>query len=82
MPRWFLIVNGMAMVVMGATMLMQRVRQEGRLLSYRKFFGVTWALLCCTVGAALLMMATGRLSQPGAPPPPVKKTSPVFPTDR
>lgn len=68
MPRWFLYLNGVALLVMGGTMLTLRLR-EGKPLQH--LFGYLWALLCLTAGAVLILMGHGHLPQPGvrsAPP--------------
>ena len=70
MPRWFLIINGVALLIMGVVLLVARLRERP---FHRAMFGIVWALLCCTVGGVLLMMATGYIEQPGmrkTPPPP------------
>lgn len=77
MPRWFLIINGVALLTMGLVLLPMRLRERPL---YRHFFGIVWAILCCLVGAALLAMAQGYLDVPG------QKTEPgrdgVSPTGR
>jgi hypothetical protein len=65
MPRWFLILNGVALLLMGISLLVIRLRERPL---YRHVLGITWALLCCAVGVALLLMGKGYLSQPGATP--------------
>lgn len=62
MPRWFLIINGVALLTMGLVLLPMRLRERPL---YRHFFGIVWAILCCLVGAALLAMAQGYLDVPG-----------------
>ena len=85
MPRWFLIINGVALLLMGCSLLFMRLRERPL---YRHLLGIVWALLCCGVGGALLLMAKGYLSQPGFTPsaPPVKSLQRAgdreFPTGR
>lgn len=82
MPRWFLILNGVALLLMGLTMLSMRLRERPL---YKQTFGLTWALLCCAAGGALLLMAQGHVAQPGTPPRPAsERTTPgiEFPTER
>lgn len=62
MPRWFLIINGIALLTMGLVLLPMRLRERPL---YRHFFGIVWAILCCLVGSALLAMAQGYLDIPG-----------------
>ncbi len=62
MPRWFLIVNGVALLVMGASLLALRLRERP---FYKHVLGFVWALLCCAAGVVLLLMAQGHISQPG-----------------
>lgn len=71
MPRWFLILNGVALLLMGCSLFIMRLRERPL---YRQLLGMFWALICCAVGGALLLMAQGYLSQPGfTAQPPVKK---------
>ena len=72
MPRWFLILNGVALLLMGCSLLFMRLRERPL---YRHLLGIFWALLCCGMGGTLLLMAQGYLSQPGftQPPPAIKK---------
>ena len=82
-PRWFLIVNGVALLCLGGTLLVVRIRQEGPWFAARKLFGLTWALLCVAVGGLLLAMAAGAVDQPGQPRrAPERRHGPEFPTDR
>ncbi len=78
-PRWFIYLNGFAMLILGVGLLATRPRQPGDSF-YKRFvnFGTLWALLCCTVGAVLLATALGYLQLPGGapPPPPTKPRSP------
>lgn len=80
LPRWFLVLNGVALLLMGGMLLSARLRQalgprergsaaEGILGASRTLVGVVWALCCCAAGAALLAMAAGYLPQPGQPRP-------------
>ncbi len=69
MPRWFLILNGVALLLMGSSLLVLRLRERP---FYRHFLGIVWALLCCLVGGGLLLMAKGYVSQPGAAPRPAR----------
>jgi hypothetical protein len=82
LPRWFLSLNGVGLLLMGGAMLVMRLRAGVTLRSTGKLVGLVWSLLCCTAGVALLLMAAGRLNQPGAPAPPKLRTEPAFPTDR
>lgn len=111
LPRWFLIVNGLSLLLLGLTLLWVRVRAAGAqaepdeepgaglrarprvarvgvpalLLSSRSLLGVVWALLCCGAGGALLLMATGRVAQPGVrslDPAAGRRAAPIFPTER
>ena len=84
-PRWFLIINGVALLCLGGALVVVRLRQEGSWHAARKLFGLTWALLCLAVGAALLLMASGVIDQPGQPGQPRHpqgRPAPEFPTDR
>ena len=73
MPRWFLLVNGIGLLLMGVSLLFIRLRQRP---FYRHFMGIVWALVCCLAGGGLLLMAQGYLPQPGfTPRPPVAKES-------
>jgi hypothetical protein len=83
-PRWFLLINGVGMLLLGGALVVVRFRQEGRWHSARKLFGMTWALLCVAVGAALLLMASGVIDQPGQARQPrhSPRATPEFPTDR
>lgn len=67
MPRWFLLLNGVALLLMGCSLLIMRLRERPL---YRHLLGLVWALLCCGVGGALLLMAQGYLPQPGFTPRP------------
>jgi hypothetical protein len=64
-PRWFLLINGIALLTMGLVLLPMRLRERPL---YRHFFGIVWAILCCLVGAALIAMAQGYLDVPGQKP--------------
>ncbi len=77
MPRWFLIVNGVALLVMGASLLAMRLRERPL---YKHVLGFAWALLCCLAGVVLLLMAQGHVSQPGIERPTRQRNlSPEFP---
>ncbi len=65
MPRWFLIVNGAALLLMGLSLLFIRLRERPL---YRHFMGIVWAIVCCAAGAGLLLMAKGFVPQPGFTP--------------
>jgi hypothetical protein len=65
-PRWFLLVNGVALLLMGITLLVGRLRERPLV---PQLLGILWALLCCTVGVGLLLMAQGHVNQPGAHTP-------------
>lgn len=64
-PRWFVYLNGFAMLTLGVALLLTRPRRRGDSLAKRYAnFGTLWALLCCAVGAVLLGFALGYLSFP------------------
>ncbi len=69
MPRWFLILNGVALLLMGSSLLVIRLRERP---FYRHLLGIVWALLCCLVGGGLLLMAKGYVAQPGGAPRPAR----------
>lgn len=80
LPPWFLKLNGIFLVIMGMVLMVRRVR-ESQPWPY-KMTGLVWALLCSSMGVALLLMGWHVLRQPGewfaaSPTPP-----PVFPTGR
>jgi len=80
MPRWFLLLNGVALAVMGAALLVMRLRERPL---HRHLFGIVWALLCLTVGVALFLMGQGYVAQPGEKPAaPPRSRIPEFPTGR
>jgi uncharacterized membrane protein HdeD (DUF308 family) len=66
MPRWFLLLNGVAMIIMGVSLIVLRLRERPL---YRHVAGFIWAALCITVGGILLLMAQGLVRQPGMPGP-------------
>ncbi len=66
MPRWFLVVNGSALLLMGISLLFIRLRERP---FYRHFMGIVWAIVCCLAGLGLLLMAKGFVPQPGFAPP-------------
>mgnify|MGYP000899839412 FL=1 len=66
MPRWFLIVNGVALLVMGVGLLVLRLRERPL---HKHVLGLVWASLCCAVGIALLLMAQGYINAPGGTRP-------------
>lgn len=74
MPQWFLYLQGFAMLIMGVLLLRTRPRIPGASF-YQRYvnIGTMWALLCCTVGVALLTMALGYWTwhRPEPPPRPV-----------
>jgi hypothetical protein len=79
MPRWFLIVNGVALLVMGAGLLVLRLRERPL---YKHLLGLAWAVFCCVAGIVLLLMAQGHLSQPGVggeQPQRLRNLPPEFP---
>lgn len=83
LPRWFLLLNGAGLLCLALTMLLLKLREEGSLASTRKVLGLFWSLLCLAVAAALLLMAAGRLPQPGERPArEAPRHAPIFPTDR
>lgn len=69
-PRWFLYLQGFAMVIMGVSLLVLRPRKKGDSF-YQRFvnIGTMWAIVCCVVGVALLSMALGYLDWTSAPAP-------------
>lgn len=81
MPRWFLLLNGAALLIMGLVLLPMRLRERPL---HRHVFGIAWAILCSAVGIALLLMAQGFIEQPGRPPAdrPALRGAPQFPTGR
>jgi hypothetical protein len=80
-PRWFLIINGVALLLMGVVLLGMRLRERPL---YQHLLGILWSLLCCCVGGAMLLMAAGYLEQPGTAkaPPPLRRLAPDFPSGR
>lgn len=84
MPRWFLLLNGVALMIMGVSLTVLRLRERPL---YRHVAGFIWAALCLAVGVVLLLMAQGILPQPGMPGPNQRTPRPPgraleFPTDR
>ncbi len=80
-PRWFVYLNGFAMLILGVAQLATRPHRRGDSF-YKRFvnFGTVWACLCCTVGVALLAWGLGWLQMPDGPPPaPPKPRSPFAP---
>ena len=75
-----------AMLLLGGTLLVVRLRQEDRWFAARKLFGVAWALTCLCVGTTLLLMAAGVVDQPAQPGRnggrPKERRAIEFPTDR
>ena len=65
-PRWFLYLQGFAMLTMGVAQLFLRPRQKPDDLAIKRFVnvGTLWAVLCCGVGIVLLLMALGYWSWP------------------
>ncbi len=86
LPRWFLLLNGVGLLLMGGAMVVMRLRGGGAVLrSPPKLIGLFWSLLCCGVGVALVLMSSGWLNQPGAAVPfssSKRRAEPVFPADR
>ncbi len=77
MPRWFLIVNGVALLVMGVGLLVLRLRERPL---HKHVLGLVWASLCCAAGIALLLMAQGYINAPGGTRPErPRNLSPEFP---
>jgi ABC-type Fe3+ transport system permease subunit len=84
MPRWFLYLNGFAMLAMGVGLFVTRPRRDGestlqRYLGLRGFWSTLWATLCVAVGAALLAMALGYWRGPLPPEAPRRSASPFRP---
>ena len=76
-PRWFIYLNGFAMLTLGVALLFTRPRVRGDSLARRYGnFGTLWALLCCVVGAVLLGFALGYLELPTPAPPAQTPRSP------
>lgn len=71
MPRWFLYLQGFAMLIMGVALIIQRPRKPGDGF-YQRYvnLGTMWAIFCCVVGAALLAMAMGYWTWPPSSPGP------------
>jgi ABC-type Fe3+ transport system permease subunit len=83
-PRWFLYLNGFAMLLLGGALIATRPKRAGesplqRWFGLRGFWSTLWSTLCLTVGVALLAMALGYWRGPMAPPPPPKSASPFRP---
>jgi hypothetical protein len=70
-PRWFLYLQGFGMLIMGVSLIVMRPRKpdDGFYQRYVNI-GTMWALVCCTVGVAMLAMALGYWQWPPAAPPP------------
>lgn len=69
MPKWFLYLQGFAMLIMGVAQLRLRPREEGDSFYTRYInLGTLWSLLCCAVGIALLAMALGYWTWPPLAP--------------
>lgn len=82
LPRWFLILNGMALLL-GVALVALRLREAGPRWVVRHGAGFLWALLCIAVGLAQLLMAAGVLDQPGSSRPSRPLRPAVqFPSDR
>lgn len=65
MPRWFLYLQGFAMLIMGTALLWLRPRRRGDSFTARYLnLGTLWAITCLAVGVALLGMALGYWSWP------------------
>lgn len=64
-PRWFVYLNGFAMLILGVALVATRPSRRGD-SPYKRWInlGTLWACLCCTVGAALLAVALGYLRWP------------------
>ncbi|HEX2572902.1 MAG TPA: hypothetical protein VH877_25345 [Polyangia bacterium] len=75
MPRWFLYLQGFAMIIMGVAQLRLRPRAEDDSFYTRYInLGTMWSLICCAVGIALLGMAQGYWTWPPTVPsrPPLR----------
>lgn len=71
-PKWFLYLQGFAMIIMGAALLRLRPRpRDASWLQRYVNLGSAWALTCIVVGVALLAMAFGYWTWP--PPSWVKQ---------
>ena len=64
-PRWFLYLQGFAMLAMGISLLALRPRsKEDPWLQRWTSLGTLWAIVCVIVGIALLAMALGYWQWP------------------
>ena len=66
MPRWFLVINGVALLTMGVGLFVLRLRERPL---HKHVLGLVWALLCGVVGVVLLLMSQGHIRQPGIDTP-------------
>lgn len=78
-PRWFLLLNGVGLLIMGGMLLYGRLREDAPWSAPRRFFGLLWSLLCLCVGVALVLMGQGYLPQPGEGRPADRPARPVDP---
>jgi hypothetical protein len=65
-PQWFIYLNGFAMLILGVALIATRPHRPGDSF-YKRFvnFGTLWALLCLSMGLALLSLALGYWSLSG-----------------
>jgi hypothetical protein len=64
-PKWFLYLQGVAMVIMGVGLLYTRPRPADASFAKRYLnMGTLWALCCLAVGVALLTLAMGYWTWP------------------
>ena len=59
-PAWFLYIAGFSLMLLGVLQIQARPRKPNATL-YDRFVnvGTLWSLCCITVGAGILLMATG-----------------------
>ena len=67
-PRWFLYLQGFAMLIMGVALLRLRPRRpDDPFVTRWVNAGTLWALTCVAVGVGLLGMALGYWRWPPTP---------------
>ena len=77
-PTWFLYIGGFSLLILGGLQIQARPRKKDDSF-YQRFInvGTLWSLCCITVGAGLLLMATGYWTPEfAAPPKAPAKTAP------